>query len=80
MTREELMIRYESEEMTFLDGHDDAIMGIEIPSMRVIYSVSKIVFKLAEESNLNDAIDFFEYNIADAYVGDKTPIWCYDNF
>ena len=27
-----------------------------------------------------DAIEHFYYNVSGSYVGDKTPIWCYDNF
>jgi len=27
-----------------------------------------------------DAYEHFEFNIAGSYMGEKTPIWCYDNF
>jgi hypothetical protein len=26
-----------------------------------------------------DAIEHFEYNVINSYVGEKTPIWCVDN-
>jgi hypothetical protein len=26
------------------------------------------------------ALEYFDFNIYGAYVGDKTPIWCQDNF
>jgi hypothetical protein len=27
-----------------------------------------------------DAMEFFMHNVSGAYVGEKTPIWCWDNF
>jgi hypothetical protein len=28
--------------------------------------------------NEEDAIEYFEYNVSGAYMGEKTPIWCDD--
>jgi hypothetical protein len=30
--------------------------------------------------NYDEAIEFFDFNISGSYVGEKTPIWCYDEF
>jgi hypothetical protein len=27
-----------------------------------------------------EAMEYFEYNVSNAYVGEKTPIWCYDDY
>ena len=27
-----------------------------------------------------ESIEYFEYNVSGSYMGEKTPIWCYDNF
>jgi hypothetical protein len=27
-----------------------------------------------------DAVEYFSFNVEGAYVGEKTPIWCQDNF
>ena len=27
-----------------------------------------------------DALDYFYFNVSGGYVGEKTPIWCYDDF
>lgn len=27
-----------------------------------------------------DAIEYFSFNVSGGYVGEKTPIWCQDNF
>jgi hypothetical protein len=67
---------------TFLkaDGLDDAIIGVDEQSMRLIYSVSKCIEILSKEMSLEDAVEHFDYNTKGAYVGEKTPIWCDDNF
>jgi methyl-accepting chemotaxis protein len=30
------------------------------------------------DMNEEDAIEYFEYNVSGAYIGEKTPIWCDD--
>ncbi len=27
-----------------------------------------------------DAIEYFNFNVSGSFVGEKTPIWCFDNF
>jgi hypothetical protein len=29
---------------------------------------------------IEEAIEYFEFNVRGAYVGEKTPIWCEDDF
>ena len=62
------------------DGFDDAIIGVDESSMRLIYSESKCVDILQGEHDMTalDAIEYFEYNVKGAYVGEQTPIWCAD--
>ena len=73
---------YEDEEILIADGFDDAVIGIEYTSMRLIYSVTKCLEILMEVENmsLEDAIEHFEFNVSGSYVGEKTPIWCQDGF
>jgi hypothetical protein len=72
---------YQDEEILKADGFDDAVIGIEVHSMRLIYSVQKCIDILKEdEMDEIDAIEYFEYNVLGAYVGEKTPIWCNDFF
>jgi hypothetical protein len=72
---------YPDEEILSADGFDDAIIGVEESSMRLIYSVSKCIEILINDGmNEEEAFEFFDYNVAGAYMGEKTPIWCYDNF
>jgi len=66
------------EEILKADGFDDAIIGIDQNSIRLVYSVSKCLEILMEDMDEEDAIEFFSYNVSEAYVGEKTPIWCWD--
>ena len=72
---------YQDEEILKADGFDDAVIGIDTDSMRLIYSVQKCIEVLTEEGmDEIDAVEYFEYNVLGAYVGEKTPIWCNDFF
>ena len=72
--------RYQDEEILIADGFDEAVIGIDTKSMRLIYSVSKCIEILCRDMNEEDAIEYFEYNVSGSYVGEKTPIWCEDLF
>jgi len=77
---EKLFKIYEEEELLKADGFDDAIIGIDWETMRLIYSISKCIEILSKDMNEEDAFDYFYFNMTSAYVGEKTPIWCNDNF
>jgi hypothetical protein len=63
------------------DGFDDAIIDVEESSMRLIYSVKRCIeILMSEDMTYEDAIEHFNYNVSGGYVGEKTPIWCQDNF
>lgn len=71
------------EDSNFLiaDGFDDAIIGVDETSMRLIYSVSKCLDILIDQGmDADDAQEFFDFNVSGAYMGEKTPIWCYNIF
>jgi hypothetical protein len=73
---------YPDETFLIADGFDSAIIGVEIQSMRLIYSVTVCLEILIteDEMSLEDAIEYFEFNVRGSYVGEKTPIWCEDNY
>jgi hypothetical protein len=79
---QEIIDYYGDEEFLIADGFDDAVIGVEVPSMRLIYSVTLClgIIMTDEEMSLEDAIEHFEYNVSGAYVGEQTPIWCHDNY
>ena len=61
--------------LLFLDGYDDAIIGIsrQFNSTSVLYDKDKIIEKLCDDMSFEDALEYFEYNIVGAYVGEHTP-------
>lgn len=67
------------------DGFDDCVLGYDYNwdgVIRLIYSVDKIIKKLVrrDKMDIDEAIEYFEFNMRGAYVGEKTPIWCQDDF
>lgn len=64
----------------FADGFDEAILGIDSTSQRVIYSVKKCYNILQNRDGMSDeeAEEFFAFNVLGSYMGEKTPIWCFD--
>ncbi len=77
---ESIIENYPDENFLKADGFDEAIIGIDENSMRLIYSVSKCIEVLMRDMSEEDAIEHFSFNVSGGYVGDKTPIWCADYF
>lgn len=73
-----IILQYPEEEFTIATGFDQAIIGVDEVSMRIIYSMAKCVdILIAEGMTEEDAEDHFDYNVAGAYVGERTPIWAF---
>jgi hypothetical protein len=77
---ETILDRYQDEQFLKADGFDEAIIGVEESTMRLIYSVSKCIEILCKDMDMEDAIEYFDFNVSGSYMGEKTPIWCYDDF
>jgi hypothetical protein len=75
----QIIEQYYEEEFLKADGFDDAIIGIDEKSMRLIYSVTKCIEVLMVDMAEEDAREYFDFNVRGSYVGDKTPIWCTDD-
>lgn len=70
-----------TESVLFADGLDDAIVGFDEINWKVVYSkydVVRILFTENDEMSESDCIEFAEYNIYGAFMGEKTPIWIED--
>jgi len=70
----------DEEKILIADGFDEAVIGIDEKQMRLVYSVSKCIEILCRDMSEEDAIEHFNYNVSGSWVGEKTPIWCYDMF
>jgi hypothetical protein len=62
------------------DGFDDAILGVGLKKGSedsIVYSYEKCVEILMDREDMTyeDAIEWMEFNVVDAYVGPTTPIF-----
>ena len=77
--REDLADQYDEPELLFMDGYDDAIIGVCKQYGRenvVAYSYEKVLeITMQDDATLEEAIEHFEYNQIGGYVGEKTPVF-----
>lgn len=72
---------FPEEDLLKADGFDDAIIGLDNSNIRLIYSKSICIeILISDGMTEEDALEYFEYNVSSAWVGEKTPIWCLDDF
>ena len=67
-------------EVLLADGFDEAIIGVETNTGRVVYSETKCIDILSRQMEMEEAIEFFSFNVSGSYVGEKTPIFVNDCF
>jgi hypothetical protein len=74
MTREDL-----PQDAICADGFDDAIIGYSTHDI-VCYSYKKCIQILMNEHDmdLDQAIEFLDYNVVGSYVGENTPIFIHE--
>jgi ribosomal protein S4E len=69
-------------ETLFANGFDEAIIGLDTSNevFRVIYDKQKMADILIEKDEMSaeEAWDYLEYNVFNAYVGEGTPIYGYE--
>jgi len=67
-------------ELLFADGFDDCILGLTFRNgiAVVLYSGSQVVKSLAKQMPVEEAYEYFDFNILDAYVGPRTPVFIED--
>lgn len=74
--QEQLFEYYEDEYFVFADGYEEAIIGVQEPSMKVVYDEDKCIEILVSDGmDIDDAREYFEYNTKGAFIGDRTPIF-----
>ena len=71
---------FEDEIFLKADGFDEAIIGVDETTMRLIYSVKKCIEILMKDMSEEDALEYFNFNVSGSHIGEKTPIWCMDYF
>ena len=72
---------FPEEDLLKAEGFNDAIIGLDNSNMRLIYSKSICIeILMSDGMTEEDALEYFEFNVSSAWVGDMTPIWCLDDF
>jgi len=76
------MIERSNKETLLADGFDDAIIGLDTSQevFRVIYDRDKMIdmLRYRDGMDLEEAIEYLEYNVWGAYVGEGTPIYAHE--
>ena len=72
-----ILENYSHEELIKADGFDDAVVGIEVNTFRLVYSIDKMIAILTKDMSYEDAIEYLDFNVFSAYFGEKTPIYIY---
>lgn len=77
MTLEEIIERYPDTEILKADGFDEAVVGIEERTGRLVYDVNTMIGILIKNEEMSEegAIEYLDYNVIGAYVGEQTPIY-----
>jgi len=72
-----MKISQEYPELLTADGFDKAIVGVvhRMDTMAICYDKNKVIEILMEDMSYEDAIEYFEFNIAGAWVGESTPFF-----
>ncbi len=65
------------EEAITADGFDDALVGFTCGANLVaVYDAHKMIeILMADDMERDEAVEFLEYNVIGAYVGEKTPVY-----
>ena len=73
----QIMLTFPDERFVRWADLDDAIIGLEVKTMRLIYSVPLIIEELKNQGMPHDdAVEWYTNNIECAYIGERTPIHC----
>ncbi len=76
----EKILDYYGGDQEFLtaDGFDDAIIGVDVNSMRIVYSIDRCIdILILEGMSMEDAIEYMDFNVIGSYVGEQSPIFIY---
>lgn len=76
MTLNEILEEMPDEQFLRADGFDEAVIGYEPNTMKLVYDMNKMVSLLvAQDMDEEEAWEYLEFNTFCAYVGEKTPIY-----
>jgi hypothetical protein len=75
---DDLMLTLEEEECLLADGFELALIGVTVGSNPVaVYDTNRMLYVLVhrDEMTEEEAREYLDFNVINAYVGEKTPIF-----
>ena len=67
---------YPDEAFVIADGFDDAIIGVDEEHGRIVYDIDQVItILMSDNMSMDEAYDFYYYNIVGSYVVEKTPVF-----
>ena len=71
---QQILELYPDDTFVIADGFDDAIIGVDDNNLKIVYDIDEVINILIRDGmEVDDAIEYYEYNIAGSYVGENTP-------
>lgn len=67
-----------AEGAVILEGFDNCIIGIVeefAVGQRILYSKEKIINELCKDMTLDEALEYYDFNILGGYFGEQNPIF-----
>jgi hypothetical protein len=77
MKLEDILEIYPDEQFLKVDDFDEAVIGMEVVKMRLVYDISKMRQLLVDRDGMtfDEAMEYLDFNVVGAYVGELTPIF-----
>ena len=74
--QEQIFEQYPDDYFVFAEGYEEAIIGVQEPSLKVVYDEDKCIAILVNDGmDFDDAVEYFDFNTKGAQIGDRTPIF-----
>jgi hypothetical protein len=73
---EQILELYPDDTFVIADGLNDAIIGVDDNNLKIVYDIDEVInILIINGMDVDEAFEFYEYNIAGAYVGENTPLF-----
>ena len=77
-TIQECLVEEYGDHLVFADGFDGAIVGVTWDGLQVVYDTRTMVRICMEDQGMGseeEALEYLEFNVFQAHVGESTPIY-----
>ena len=66
-----------AEDTILADGFNECIVGKDYQTGKAVYGIERIIesLMLNQDMGMDESVEYFDFNIGTAYVGEMTPIY-----